>query len=408
MHEIVRALRIPAFGRLAATYTLNDLAHFLATIALSILVYDATKSAFATTGLFLAAEFLPAFVVPALAARVDGIRPGRLLAGAYVVEAVLLGGIALIAGSFWLPAVLVLAFVNGTLAATARAVTRSASVVILKPAGALRSGNAALNVGFAVNSAAGPAAAGGLVALLGTAEAIGVAAALFAFLAALIAGMRAVPAGEIELADWRHRLGEAIAHVRANPTLRTLLLGEGLALALFTMVVPIQVIYAKESLDAGNLGFGIFAGAWGLGMVLGSGLFAREHRRSMTQLIVGSTAALGLGYVGIAVAPTLLAACLAAILGGLGNGIQVVSVITALQEATEERFYTRVAGLFEAIATAAPGVGFLVGGAVTAFLSPRAAFGVAGAGVLMLVLGALALGGLRSISRAEPAPEPAS
>ncbi|HEV2062844.1 MAG TPA: hypothetical protein VGR12_08345, partial [Solirubrobacteraceae bacterium] len=72
MHEVLQVLRIPGFGRLAATFTLNDLAHFLATIALSLLVYDQTGDAAATTALFLAAEFLPGLVVPVLAARVDG------------------------------------------------------------------------------------------------------------------------------------------------------------------------------------------------------------------------------------------------------------------------------------------------------------------------------------------------
>ena len=38
MHAIVQPLRIPGFGRLAATYTLNEVADWLATIALSILV----------------------------------------------------------------------------------------------------------------------------------------------------------------------------------------------------------------------------------------------------------------------------------------------------------------------------------------------------------------------------------
>ena len=38
-----------------------------------------------------------------------------------------------------------------------------------------------------------------------------------------------------------------------------------------------------------------------------------------------------------------------------------------------------------------PGVGFLIGGALTAIGSPRTAYAVAGAGVLALVLGALLL-----------------
>ena len=407
MQDILQALRLPAVARLVVSYTLNDLAHFVATIGLSILVYDATESALATTALFLAAEFLPAFAVPPLVARLDGLRPSRLLAGVYTCEALLLAGLALLASDFLLPVVLVLAFFNGALAATGRAVTRAASVALLEPAGALRAGNAAMNVGFALTSAGGPVVAGALVALLGTGPALAVAAGVFAILAAFIGQAKALPAGNVEAGAWWSRLGEAIAHVRSNPLLRTLLVGQGIALALLTMAVPIQVVYAKESLDVGDAGYGIFVGAWGLGMVVGSALFARERRRSIVSLIALSTAAMGIGYVGIAVAPTLLAAALAAILGGVGNGIQWVSVVTALQEATEERFQARVAALFEAVATAAPGAGFLAGGAITALLSPRAAFAVAGGGVLVLLLGAALVLRRRSGALLSPAADPA-
>jgi MFS family permease len=407
VNEVLQALRIPGFARLAVTFTLNDLAHFLATIALSLLVYDETGDAGATTALFLAAEFLPGLAVPALAARVDGMRPARVLGIAYVLEAGLLGGIALLTGAFWLPLVLLLAFVNGALAATGRAVTRSASVALLEPHGALRAGNAALNVGFSVNSAAGPALAGGLVALLDTGPTLAAAAGLFAVLAAYIGSSRGLPSIDASEAAWHSRLGQALTHVRGNTELRWLLFGQGLALALLTMAIPIQVIYAKESLDAGDAGFGIFVAAWGLGMVVGSALFARERTRSIRQLIAVSTFAVGVAYLGIAAAPTLLAACGAALLGGMGNGIQWVSVVTAVQEATEERFQARVAGLLEAIATGAPGIGFIAGGGITALLSPRAAFAFAGAGVLVL-LGVAGLFVLRGDARvAEPAAEPA-
>jgi MFS family permease len=412
VHEVLQALRIPGFARLAATFTLNDFAHFLATIALSLLVYDQTGDAAATTALFLAAEFLPGLFVPALASRVDGLRPSRVLGTAYVVEAGLLGGIAVLTGAFWLPLVLVLAFLNGALAATARAVTRSASVALLEPHGALRAGNAALNVGFSVNSAAGPAIAGGLVALVDTGPALAAAAGLFAVLAAFIGSARALPAIDAGEAAWYSRLGEALAHVRSNPSLRRLLMGQGVALALLTMVIPIQVLYAKESLGTSDAGFGVFVAAWGLGMVVGSALFARERTRSVGQLIVVSTAALGFGYLGIAAAPTLGVACAAAVLGGMGNGIQWVSVVTAVQEATTERFQARVAGLLEAIASTAPGIGFVAGGGIATLLSPRASFAVAGAGVLvLLVIGcAVVLRGRRDPAgpAVDAVPEPAA
>jgi MFS family permease len=393
---MLQAIRVPGFARLLSTYTLNDFAHLLATLALSILVYDQTKDAFATTGLFLAAEFLPGLVVPALVARVDGLRPGRVLATAYTLEALVLGGAALLTGAFWLPLILVLAFANGALATMSRAITRAATVSVLEPAGALREGNAAMNLGFSVNSATGPAAAGAIVALLATGPALAVAAGAFAILAALVAPARIEVRrehGDEHDLGWKARLGAAVAYVRASPELRRLLGGQGLALLLLTMAIPIQVIYAKETLDAGNAGFGVFAASWGLGMVLGSVLYARERRRPAVQLILWSTAVTGLGYVGIAVAPTLAVACAVSVLGGLGNGLQWVAVMTAVQEATDERFQARVAGLFEALATVAPGAGFLLGGLITALLGPRAAYGLAGAGVLLLVaIGKAALG----------------
>ena len=45
---------------------------------------------------------------------------------------------------------------------------------------------------------------------------------------------------------------------------------QALALVLFTLIVPIEVIYAKETLDAGDVGLGVLIAAWGGGMVLGS------------------------------------------------------------------------------------------------------------------------------------------
>ena len=405
------ALRVPGFARLATTYTLDELADWLATIALSILVFDATGSALATMALFLASKFAPAFLVPPLTARFDGSPPARVLGAAYAVEAVLLVVLAITGSAFWLPAVLVLALLVGTLAAFGRAVTRAAVVAVLEPVGLLREGNATLNVGFSTMNAAAPAAAGGLVALTSPSPVLALAAAAFAFQAVVIARASGIPTGEPEPAPWQARLRDALAYVRREPVLRTLLGGQGLVLVLLTMAAPIEVVYAKETLDAGDAGFGLLLASWGLGMVVGSALFARERSRSSVALIVGSTAAVAFGYVGMGLAPGLVLACVAAMLGGAGNGVQWVAVVTALQEATEERYQARVAGLLEAVLAGAPGIGFLLGGTITALLSPRVAFLSAGAGVLLI----LALGGVAVRRRppvvrapmAEPAPEPA-
>jgi MFS family permease len=93
-------------------------------------------------------------------------------------------------------------------------------------------------------------------------------------------------------------------------------------------------------------------------------------------------------------------------LGGIGNGVQWVAVVTALQEATEDRFQARVAGLLEAVMAIGPGIGFVTGGVITTLLTPRAAFAVSGAGVLLiLAVGALTL--RRRRPGLPPLPEPA-
>ena len=65
------ALELPAFRRLALSYVLNELCDWMATVALAVLVYDHTSSALATAGLFVAAKFLPSFLVPVVAVRVE-------------------------------------------------------------------------------------------------------------------------------------------------------------------------------------------------------------------------------------------------------------------------------------------------------------------------------------------------
>jgi hypothetical protein len=69
--------------------------------------------------------------------------------------------------------------------------------------------------------------------------------------------------------------------------------------------------------------------------------------------------------------------------------------MTALQEATPQELQARTVGLLESIGAAAPGVGFLAGGLITAASSPPTAFAIAGGGLLALVALAAAVRLLR-------------
>jgi MFS family permease len=114
-----------------------------------------------------------------------------------------------------------------------------------------------------------------------------------------------------------------------------------------------------------------------------------------TELILLSTLAVATGYLGTAVAATLLIACAASVVGGVGNGLQWASVETAVHQLVEEAFRTRVSAVLEALAALAPGAGILLGGLLTALFSPRAAYLAAGLGLVALV-GAAAIRALVS------------
>jgi MFS family permease len=378
-------LSVPGFPRLALSYAVNELGDNLGVVALAILVLDGTGSAVATAALFVCSRFLPAFTAPWLTAHLDRRPVSRTLPMLYVLEAAAFAVLALIAThGFWLPAVLALAFVDGALALTGRGLSRGAVAALLTPHGALRQGNALLNTAFAISSAAGPVAAGVLVGVAGVSAALWVDAASFALIAVILLGGRHLPRAAPESDEgWIARTRAGIAAVRSEP-IRTLVAAETIAFVFFFLVIPIEVVYAKETLDAGDIGYGALLTAWGVGLVLGSAIFARVRTRPTHLLVVGSTLLVGAGYLGLAVAPTIALACVASVVGGAGNGVQWVAVLTAVQEALPDALQARVVGLLESVGAAAPGIGFLIGGALTAIWSPRLAYLVAGAGVLVV------------------------
>ena len=397
----MRPLAVRPFGRLLASYTVNEIGDSVGIIALAVLVYDRTGDVAPTAALFIAGKFLPAFLAPFLTAKLDQIAVRRSLPWLYVIEALVFVGLAAIAeGEFLLAAVLALAVVDGAIAVTARGLTRGAIASILQPAHLLREGNALVNIGFAIGAVGGSALGGLLISELGLGVALLADAASFLVIAIVLAVTRDLPAPETEAQGWMVRLREGFAFARQNRRVRLLLGGQSVALILFTLIIPIEVIYAKESLDTTSAGFGFLLASWGAGIVAGSIVYAGVRDRSAANLILLSTAAIGLAYLGMAGAQSLLVACLLSVLGGTGNGIQWVSVMTALQEATPADYQARVVGLLESSLAAMPGVGYLIGGTLTAVGSPRVAYAVAGVGTLVLVLAAMVV--LRQIRLDRP------
>jgi predicted MFS family arabinose efflux permease len=374
------------FGRLLASYTVNEFGDSVGVVALALLVFARTDAVAPIAAFFIAAKFLPGALAPVLTARIDQLPLRRTLPVLYAVEAAVFVALGAIAdGHFSLVLVLVLALVDGSLAITARGLTRGAVAALLQKPGLLREGNGLLNVGFAIASVGGAALAGLLVAKFGLATALYVDAVSFLVIAVLLAATARLPAVDVEREPFLPRFRDGMRYVRAHRVVRVLLAGQAVAVVLFTLIIPIEVIYAKESLHTTSAGYGILLASWGLGIVFGSLVFLRVKQRASFTLLIVSTLAIGVSYLGMAVAGTLFLACLASVIGGTGNGVQWIAVVTAVQEETDADYQARITGMLESINAAIPGVGYLLGGALVAVGSPRTAYAVAGGGLVALV-----------------------
>jgi MFS family permease len=304
----------------------------------------------------------------------------------YVVEASVFVGLAFVAVGFQLWLLLVLAFVDGTVAVTARGLTRATAARITAPAGLLREGNAIMNVGLAVTSAAGPALAGVLVAGAGVSVALLLDAGSFALIAIILAvpSQWVAPEHDDE-SGWRERFVAGLRYVRSDARVARLIAAEAVAFVFFFLVIPVEVVYVQRTLHSGDFAYGALLSSWGVGLVLGSAVYARVKNAAPGVVLGIATAAIGAAYLGMAAASGIVVACLASVLGGLGNGVQWVALLTAVQELVPDAMQARVNGFLESLSAAMPGVGFLLGGGLAALDSPRLAFVVAGAGVLAIV-----------------------
>jgi len=389
-------LRRPGFRPLAVTYGLSEIVDWLTTIALAVLVYDATGSAVATTILFVCSKFVPAFVAPGVTAHVDDVSPRRTLPALYALQGAAFAGMALLGGN--VAAVVALASVAGAAALVSRALVRASVAAALPDPDELRAGNALLNVVFSVAFAVGPAVAGAAVATLSTGTTLYAGAGLLVLMALYTRGA-ALPrlvVSEDEADDsWLTKLRTGVTHLRNEPVVSRILSVQAVLLVFFTMVPPIEVVYAREELGTTAAGLGVLMASWGLGAIAGSAVFARLAKLNAVIVAAGATAAMGVAYLGMGLAGSLVLACALSVVGGVGNGMQWIAFVTTVQGRVPGALQARAMALVESMGAAVPGLGFVLGGALAAGASARIAYLAAGAGILLVVaIAALALRGL--------------
>ena len=402
----LRPLRSKAFRHLAAAYWVNEFGNWIGEIALTILTYNRSHSPLATAAFFLSVRFLPALLAPLVTARVEAIRPRVTLPALYCMEALFFAGLALLTQHFSMPAVFALGALDAVLAITAKALTRGATATGLKQLGLLREGNAILYLGALAATAGSPVIAGAVVAWKGAGTALVIDAATFLLTAGIVASASGISLDSDREASLERRVKAGLAVVREQVTVRRLMLVNALFWIFGSVAVPVEVVFAKSTLHAGDSGYGLMLASWGVGTVLGGAGFAALPNMRLVRVLGIGLALVAVGYASLALAPSLLLACCGSLVGGTGNGCGWIALVTAIQERTPGTAQSAVMSIFEGVTQLMPAIGFAAGGAIAAVTSPRGAFAVSAAGVALLaaILAARPIDQVRLGTVPEPAP----
>jgi hypothetical protein len=399
------ALRLRPYRRLLFAYTVNAAGDWLGEIALSVLVFDATRSVLAVSALWILGRFVPAFLAPLALCKIEraGLGPTSLYGAQAALAAGLVAGIA---AGLPVAGVLVLATIDGVLSLNARALTKTAVVATTRPAGLLREGNALLAMAFTLSATVGPVLAGVTVAAFGAPYALALDAISFALAASCLIGAD-LPARTTPPEDGAFASARAGARAVLSSTfLRRLFYAEGAVSVLLAAVIPVELVFVTETLGATDRDFGTVLAAWGLGAVIGSAATNVFPRLPFAGLVAAGVALMSLGYIGMGAAAGIGQVVAFSFVGGIGNGLEGLAVVTLVQERTPHILQAQVNGLLESLHTAAPGAGYVLGGAIAALISPRATYWVAGIGALLvLAVAAKPLANTMPSESASPIPD---
>ena len=363
---------------------------WFAAIALQVDVFDRTHSAVWIAALVIV-EFLPTIAVGlVLGPFVDRLSRRRLMIASDLARFGVFAALPFVKTAL---GIVVLAAVAG-LAWSVFRPALYAGVPNLVEEEDVTSANALLQAIDNGTSALVPPLAGLLVATQGPHFAYWINAASFLVSAGLLAG---VPAAKLQTAVSATRgllrdVGDGMRAVVRSAALMTVLVFWTTAILANGAINVSEIAFAKVSLDSGDFGFGLLAGAAGLGLALGSLLAAPWiDRRGVSTSYVVSFALMAVGFGVAAVAPNVWVAALAVVVSGIGNGAAVVCNYTFVARGASDEFRGRVITLLMSATAATFVLGTLLGGEITNAVGARWVWGGAAAIYVVVSLLALAL-----------------
>ena len=392
--------RSPSFGYLFLATAGSSVGTYLAAIALTVDVYDSTESGLWVAALLIA-DFLPIVLIGLLLGPlVDRLSRRRLMIVSDLVRfgvfAVLpfidspggvvgLAAISGIATGFFLPAVY-------------------AGLPNLVPDEELTNANSLLQTVETLAWMIGPVLGGLMLTAWGTSVPYGVNAVTFLVSAALVARIpdRKLRSQEpVTRGHWRD-VADGFRLVLTARPLRTVLVVWNVVLIGAGAVNVAEVFFAKETLGAGNLGFGAIIAASGVGLALGSFLAAPALGKvGLRRHYVGSIALMGVGWGGAALTSSIWLAVPFVVGGAAGNGAAIVCNRLLVQRGAPDQYRGRALATIMSSNYAVLGLAMAAAGALTALYGARAIWIAAGTVYLLGALVAFAMTRWLPVSQAD-------
>jgi MFS family permease len=382
--------RSPAFGILFIATAGSGFGTYLAAIALTVHVYDQTESGLWVAGLLIA-DFLPIVAIGLLLGPlVDRLSRQRLMIVSDLVRFGAFAGLMFVDDP---AAIVALAGVSGVATGFFRPAAY-AGLPNLVPEHELTNANSLLQTVETLAWMIGPVVGGIMLETVGPDLPYAINAATFLVSAALIAGIseRKLRSEEsLTRGHWRD-VADGIRLVLTSAPLRTVLIVWNIVLLGSAAINVAEVFFAKETLDAGDTGFGVLIAASGVGLALGSYLAAPALGRvGLRRHYVGAIALMAVGSGAAAVSPTIWVAVPFVIGAAVGNGGAIVANQLLVQRGAPDRYRGRALATIMSSNYAFLGVAMAVAGVLTDLFGARWVWFGAGAVTLFAAVVALAL-----------------
>jgi MFS family permease len=376
--------RRPQFRALWAALGLSYAGSGAATTALTLYVQQTRGTGTAVAALLIAAT-APRLLGPLAGGIADRTDLRAVMVGCDVGQAAIFAAIATLP-SF---GVIIALTALTTLLQTSYGPARTATVPNLVEPDELIQANALLGMATNLYVAIGPLVGGLLFAAFGAQAGLAINAATFLGSAALTTRLPATPPAEgAEPEPLLTATRTAARFIWGSQVMRTVAVSMFLLLSFLAVDNVALVFLARETLGGSAFAYGLIEAAFGVGMLAGSLWIMRGAGSGWPapRLYLLSFALSTLGSFGGGVAPNLAVLGGAEVVGGAGNGIDVIAMETILQQQVPRGLIGRVYGFTSSATSLGLGVAMALGGLLVDATSPRATFLIAAAGGLLVTL----------------------